>query len=169
MWQPHLRPSSDSHRREPFDAWYARVSPAIPQIPRELAEHWLYENWGVINYDYLDLSGLSATRGTLTLREALAVTVSDGWGAIEPGTALLDDFVEQEEWLALHMSRVGTWPVPIVVLDNEDGTAAPDRPEIGRRQLLEGHRRLTFLHGLEAAGTAAPTHEVWLVRSAERR
>lgn len=166
MWKRHLRPyvGDSAYDKEPFDEWYTRVAQAIPGIPRDLAEHWLYENWGGLPYPYLSMTSLTATHGTLTLSQALDVTVSSRWGAIKPGTAYLDGFVAHKEWLAVRMHDTGTWPVPIVVLDNMMGDTAPGDAEIGPLHLLEGHRRLTFLHGLAAAGKASSAHSVWLVK-----
>lgn len=173
MWKQHLQPYAGESLSdtEPFDEWHARVAQAMPGIPRELAEHWLYDNWGALerNVDYLSLADITATRGTLPLAQALEITVQSDWGAIEPGTEYLDGAVEAEVSLAVTMSQLGTWPVPIVVLDNDRGAAAPGRSEIGRWHLLEGHTRLTLLHGLAAAHRALPAHEVWLVRAGASR
>ena len=168
MWKPSLRPYIGESQSdvEPFEEWYPRVASAIPGIPQELAEHWLYDNWGALeqNVNYMSLVDINATREMLELSQILEITVQESW-KIEPGTAYLDAWVQAHDELALQMAQAGTWPVPIVVLDNEGSVAAPGRPDIGRWHLLEGHRRLTLVNGLAAAGKAQPSHEVWLVKA----
>lgn len=68
-------------------------------------------------------------------------------------------------WLVEFMRSNGTWPVPIVVLENRhslrDGTGRP-LPE--GFVLVEGHRRFAYVVNLAALGLAKQEHDVWLLR-----
>ena len=62
-------------------------------------------------------------------------------------------------WLASNMRTTGTWPTPIIVLDNEPSL----NPTYHRLQLIEGHTRLGYLRTLVEQGTAQPVHAVWRI------
>lgn len=65
------------------------------------------------------------------------------------------------DWLAEYMLRERTWNTPIVLLDTR---VPPSDPRLRRPwQLLEGHRRLSFLIYLRRVGRAQSEHSVWMV------
>lgn len=43
------------------------------------------------------------------------------------------------------MLEHGTWPVPIIVLDNAAGICTPDDEPMARWHLFEGHMRSAYL------------------------
>ncbi|MCP4445956.1 MAG: hypothetical protein GY811_11510 [Myxococcales bacterium] len=65
----------------------------------------------------------------------------------------------REDWLFEAMRTQGSWPTPIIVLDNEDLDY-----DLGRIQLLEGHRRLSYFNLLDKSQTTQPQHNVWVAR-----
>jgi len=69
------------------------------------------------------------------------------------------------DWLARYMLKNGTWNTPIILLGNEHGEFNDDigKPLNNPYHLLEGHRRLSFLHGLVEIGNAKDEHDVWVV------
>jgi hypothetical protein len=63
------------------------------------------------------------------------------------------------------MNRHGTWPTPIILLDNRSGELKfPEGEKLKKPyHLLEGHTRRSFLSVLQADGRALEEHEVFVV------
>ena len=76
----------------------------------------------------------------------------------------------RSDWLGDWMIANGTWPVPIMIIENTIALARPDGLQLGSPfHLMEGHHRLGYLHAIEEASgwTAADTHHVLVIRVAE--
>jgi hypothetical protein len=78
---------------------------------------------------------------------------------------LTDKRLTDKNWLAKDMNRHGTWPTPIILLDNRSGDLRfPAGDKLKRPyHLLEGHTRRSFLSVLHAKGRALKEHEVFIV------
>jgi hypothetical protein len=155
---------------EQLDQDLVRMRPLLPSWPAEVLKEWLYEHYNQLgDYAYLDFEALHFSR------ESWALDRIPGREAFRDA-GFLDAFQDVEErakeeyddWLPQHMMASGTWHTPPIILENLDGAAtAPDGERLGwPYHLLEGHRRLSFLHGLRRLGRALPQHDFWVVRRA---
>ena len=166
-YQPHWNP--EAFCKEPFERYLARMRDGVlPDWPEDALRSWLYEHAGGLEpYAWLDYSAfrfraVSWSTDAVPGRECF-------WDS-----GFCDDFSRKvwnpesapDDWLLHHMIKSGTWPTPIIALENPaPGLEAP----WGRRlsspiHLLEGHRRLSFLNGLRQRGMAAGEHHAWVVR-----
>lgn len=137
------------------DAWFKRVSALVPLMPFEVAEQWIFRHWGGSpDYNRIVVSTMSFRRETWTTEQLDTIT---GPGGQDPTFWMME-----HDFLACSMRARGTWPMPIIVLDNRRPSieAAPMR--FGRMQLLEGHRRLSFIRQLAEQGRVEPSHDVWV-------
>jgi hypothetical protein len=150
--------------KESFAEWHARVGHRIPQVPSNVAEHWIHRHWGHSPYEFLPLARLRFESQTWTLEKLRAVQF--GWDSRSSASDLtrLDQPMIRNTPLARLMLAAGTWPEPIIVLDNDDGLLDDWRKPMRRWHLLEGHLRLTYLRCLEHKGQARPRHDLWLAR-----
>lgn len=151
---------------EPANEYAKRMrATLLPHWPAELLIEWLHRH----NTDadrYVSL-GFENLRFHL---ETWEVEKLPGREAFFDPT-FFDNFTDVErrsqnpqDWLARYMMQNGTWPTPIVMLQN---SAAPISLACGERlkrpyHLLEGHRRMSFLGGLRDAGKAKRSHSVWI-------
>lgn len=158
-----LSVSGDGEIREPFDRWHARVREEIPHVPDCVAEHWLYRHESHTPYTWLPLSRLRFDLQTWDL--ARVRKIGEG---IEPrwcpdwSDALGTDPIHRETWLGQYMLEHGTWPVPIIVLDNAPGICSPDDDPLARWHLIEGHMRSAYLDHLAKTQKAQSHHQVWV-------
>ena len=160
MWPYRIRPHiGENHDMEPFAEWFARVRQHIPNIPENVAEHWIHEHWGGSPYEFLPLQDLRFVRQCWPLSRLRDVQFGIAWreNPIDYTSQSMPD-----NPLAQLMSESGTWPEPIIVLDNANDIKR-GTTRMGRWHLLEGHRRLDLLRRLEVKGLAAQEHEVWVV------
>lgn len=157
-----MRPYVGASRsdREQFAEWWPRVRHRITNVPENVAEHWVHRHYGGSPYAFLPLDRLRFERQSWSLAQLDAVTFGSCWSWNPRDLARLDR--EQGTPLAAMMIEAGTWPEPIVILDNPGGLAEPGGPRMGRWHLIEGHKRLTYLRCLAAKGSAHPQHDVWL-------
>lgn len=157
-------------RREPFDDYRGRVGHRLRNIPGDVLDQWIWENWSdfLRNWAWLGLDGLS-----FTLEEWPTAMVCDelkAWChetferearavARDPGQKLLHD-------PGKYIRENGTWPRPIIVLLNTLGLSEhPNGGELHEPfNLLEGHTRWEMLTAIRI-GSLAPyrdTHLAWL-------
>jgi hypothetical protein len=145
---------------EAFSSWWARVRQSLPNVPEDVAQQWIHRHWGQSPYEWLPLRSLVFSEETWPLNRMLD-TVAGRVGHEERhwGNAPLEI---PSSWLGNSVSRLGTWPVRVVVFDNSSAAL----PEFHPAQLLEGHTRLGYLRTLAQAGSAKATHDVWVARLA---
>jgi hypothetical protein len=149
---------------------YARrmQSTVLPHWPEEPLREWLHRHFNNLEtYAFLGYESLRFERQEWDLD---AIPGRESFR--DP--RFCDDFSRTFEaraqkgndWLATYMSEHGTWPTPVLLLENLDGSLT--YPHGGKMNqpyhLLEGHRRLSFLNALRQSGRALPQHDVWLVR-----
>jgi hypothetical protein len=140
----------------------------LPNWPDEPLKEWLHRHGGhdLETYSSLDFGRFRFTKETWKLadipgREAFREEdFCDTFQNVEVRAA-----ENLHDWLAHFMLAQGTWNTPIIILDNWAAQKFPDGEELrAPYQLLEGHRRLSFLQGLKRLNKALAQHSVWVVR-----
>lgn len=158
-----LSVSGEGETCEPFERWHDRVREEIPHVPACVAEHWLYRHGSGTPYTWLPLSRLRFQLQTWDLAQVQQI----GEG-IEPrwcpgwSDALGTDRHRRESSLGQYMLEHGTWPVPIIVLDNAAGICAPDDEPMARWHLIESHMRSAYIDHLAKTQKAQSHHQVWV-------
>lgn len=158
----------DEWREETAEEYARRMqSTILPHWPEEPLTEWLYRHYNNLEtYEFLGYQSLRFERQTWHLeaipgREAFAdPRFCDNF------SKGLEARAQGRDWLARYMLEHGTWPTPILLLENIGGTLTyPSGEKLNQPyHLLEGHRRLAFLNALRQNVWALPNHEVWLVR-----
>src|SRR5262245_12542937 len=123
MWPSSIAPRIGINElaKEPFPAWHARVGHRIPHVPVNVAEHWIHRHWGHSPYEFLPLGRLRFEAQTWSLGQLRAVGFGGrGWSGAwsEIDLTRLDQPMVKGTPLARMMMTVGTWPEPVIVLDN---------------------------------------------------
>jgi hypothetical protein len=158
--RPHVGQSGSDV--EPFGEWWPRVREQLPHVPEDVAEHWVHRNFNDTPYAFLPLDRLRFERQPWSTDQLNAVRFGSHWGN-RPDLGKLDGAEERNDPLACMMIEAGTWPAPVLVLDNRDGQKETGGEPMSRWHLIEGHLRLTYLRGLLRRGIANPQHDVWVV------
>lgn len=141
--------------RKDFNTWYRRVREIIPNVPEVIAKEWVHRHWGQSAFSFLPLLKMRFAEHSWATQAFAAVS----YGRRAAGKPRLYE-LPSASWLSSYMIERGTWPVPIIVLDN----ARSGIDGLGELQLLEGHRRYSYLHRLVEAGKAVNSqHKVHLV------
>jgi hypothetical protein len=157
---------------ESDEEYEARLSVCLPNFPTEVARDWLVRHGpnAFRFYGWLNYRHFSFTLARLPLEFFDSVSsINDaavkGWSEM-----ILTEAHFRSYNLGKFMIENGTWPVPPIVLDNENGLVSPSGPPVARYQLLEGHHRLAYVRGLQndSAVSILPEHSCWLVTHAER-
>lgn len=165
MWPRSIAPRIGVNEldKEPFLEWYARVQRHIPHVPANIAEHWIHRHWGHSPYEFLPLSRLQFERQTWPLELVREIAFGSRWTMGSDVTRLDLPMIARTP-LAQMMIAAGTWPEPVIVLDNVSGSLDDLQKPMGRWHLLEGHLRLTYMRCLDHKGSALPEHSVWIAR-----
>lgn len=165
MWEEfdQLSVSGQGEDREPFDRWYERVREEIPHVPPCVAEHWLYRHESRTPYTWLPLGRLRFEQQTWDLARVLKIGegVEPNWSpswSEELGHVSWRRETELGEYMLAH----GTWPFPIIVLDNDGAVQPPQGCELARWHLIEGHMRSAYMDHLAKTQQAKPQHQVWV-------
>ncbi|MDY7227913.1 hypothetical protein [Hyalangium rubrum] len=159
-----IAPRKEDDEKEPFTTWHARVQHRIPHVPVSVAEHWLHRHWDQSPHYWLDLARLRFRLERWTNARLAEIRFGFTWGnhgnwqrdLIKPKHWLSD------HWLWLNMEKHGTWPAPIIVLENANDAPNSAYGKLPPLLLIEGHHRLEFARALSTLGKALPDHEVWL-------
>jgi hypothetical protein len=161
-----IAPCVEGSEKEPFPDWFARVNGRIPNVPLCVAEQWIHRHWdGHSPYEWLPLGSLNFRRESWSIDDFLRVQAGDRWGPL--GKWVHDDEQTRRlralSWVWKDMHTWGTWPAPIIVLDNQNELVSPWDGPLTRWHLLEGHCRSETMHCLIAEGKALLSHAVWVV------
>lgn len=176
----HLAPTSkDSAAEQTFEAWWRRVQPYFPQVPENVARHWLHEHWGHSPYCFLKSADY---RFTLTRWPASRLfEVLSLWNRFNPNhdgcLAYGESQIEDPEFgepypTAAHMLEHQDFPAPVIILDNRDGLVSV--PGVGYELdrlpasyvLIEGHRRFNIALHLHRTGRLRAEVDIWLMERA---
>ena len=143
-------------------------SSLLPNLPTNVLSQWLYRHREHALYSSLGYENLLFEEHPEEwYTEDVPLETCGAFEAIQSYAAWYDQHVEtmNYEWLCKYMTEHGTWPEPIIMLDNRDGIRleAEAGSEAGRPyHLLEGHRRLGFFLALKRRHALAATHKVWV-------
>jgi hypothetical protein len=170
--QKLLRPDrcDNLNEIEPFDEYYSRVHPILPNWPECAVKNWLhrhfndaFRDYGWLGFDQISFEQIGITRdevysliGTFKLKRV------DGWGE-----KIYSCQGAMQSWLQKSMLDYGTWPVPIIVLENLFGKASPHGEILAQPlHLLEGHLRLGYFRNMyrREPERLSKTHLAWIVR-----
>ncbi|WP_371395432.1 hypothetical protein [Fretibacter rubidus] len=175
-YPPPLSPimSKTHDKKTPFDVWWPTVKPHFPNVPDIIAKDWLYEHWGSSPFSWIQsrrydfvMEEMPAAKLPNVLSRVFGFTEGGGPIAHETGRFLCGDqsapptrpWRNDAAWLVSFMKRSGSFPSPIIVLDNrdahlarEDWTPQPVKAYPKALLLAEGHtRHVIGLHLLSTA------------------
>lgn len=155
-----------------FKAWWDRVgSAAFPNVPENVAQHWLWRHWG--NSDWSSLPSETA-------RFEEQIWQPDEVADLHFGGVTEDDYEPWENgerllkpppgapliWLAQHMNETKRWPEPPIVLDNRNLVAEAQLVDFDVPQgfvVVEGHRRVQIAMALIRRGELAGDLPIWVL------
>lgn len=162
VWPNKLAPRGSGFHREPFDAWWQRVSRLIPNIHPQVAEQWVHRHWQESPYGGIPLDDLATTLQRWTTIQILNAVHIHGWelnavhdmGLFSEAHQLSSDGHPTVRPFQCH----GTWDYPIIVFEPSprlfvDGIRVPS----AKCLLIEGHSRLRYLSAIALLG-APPDH-----------
>jgi hypothetical protein len=155
---------------ESEEAYVERMrATVLPNFPANVLTHWLYKHrehalYSELSYDTLVFEDEPQTWAT----EEIPVENCGAYEAIEGYSRWYEANAGKWECdpLCEYMGQHGTWPQPIILIDNRGGVVKKARAgtKVGRPyHPLEGHRRLGFFLALKSLCALQPTHRVWLV------
>ena len=167
-----LRPLHDEARyeTEPFDDYQKRVAHLLSNWPECPMREWLHRHHqrAVYDYGWLHFDTMTYDRVTWDKDkiynevQTRKMETLEGWGV---------QILNTPESMRTPLQRLflasGTWPAPIIVLDNPTALVAPYGMPLGQPyHLLEGHLRLGYFRNLyrEKPDAILNAHEVWLAR-----
>lgn len=160
----------------PFSEWWARVNKDFATVPEDVARYWLYEHWGHSRYQYLTSRDYKFDQFDWPSKDLW--TIRSGWFDFDEGNLKCAKHGEGLESLAankygyktaIYMLEHGTFPAPIVVLDNNNdhlcetyNDARVDNIPKGYI-LVEGHRRFNLALHLQKSGRLRATVPIWMM------
>lgn len=164
-WSEELKPRGESTlQKEPFEAWWARNKFVLSNLHPEIAEQWIYRHWTYSPYCHLPLSELTwrvERWPTVRIIEELRLNrVAGEWNSefdykvfhgkeFEPGRT---------------MDAVGTWNIPIIIIETPHGVLSRSGPHPDARYwLIEGHQRLRYLNALHERNSCAAEHAIFVL------
>ena len=147
----HLAPELNENSRNPitpFEEWWPRVKHGFPNVPREVAKEWLYRHWGYSPFSWIESKSynfLLDTIPTSNLKNILNKECNFNENparAIDYGRSYCNE--PHKKYVVKYMIDNGTFPSPIIVLDNRENHLLnnPDANNIPQALILvEGHSR----------------------------
>src|SRR5258708_155604 len=163
----YLPKFSEQGVREPVGTFLERLRQAGITHPPDVLQQWFFEHWESVSvYDWLDLLALRFEERSWTTAEVPGPEISSsGFG--ETNIARYAEvrstprFAKIESFLKEH----GTWPRPLIVLENPGGTLQPPMASWCRSplNLIEGHHRLVVFNALRGIVPVDRKHVFWSV------
>jgi len=154
---------------ESFDEYINRVSLLLPNWPECPHRNWLYRHYDYFVDEYAWL-GFDVLRFSLTSRQNDEIYQQIGThklGMVDSlGKQVLTNPPSLRSWLQDYILNKGTWPVPIMVLENYEGIIGRDGEMYGQPyHLLEGHLRLGYFRNLyrQQSQILKKEHPIWIV------
>lgn len=159
-----IAPEGEGFRKESFASWYPRAQARLPNVPACVAENWIHRHWDHSPFEWLPLDRLRFRSEQWSIADVLRIEAGPNWRALGGWVGLTDHHqqLHASSWVWRDMQTRGTWPVPVIVLDNKDGLPNPFGHPLPRWLLLEGHVRSETMRCLIAEQKALPTHIVWV-------
>ena len=159
----------------PFEEWWPSVSERFPRVPKQVAKDWLHRHWSHSPFGWLPSPAYYfelvswPTEGLKRIRTGWSNFAAKPDEALAHGKFLVEE--HHREWgfdLVQFMIDHGTFPVPPVAMDNNDGhlsflRGAP-RPYPEGYLLIEGHLRFNIATYLAAQGRLLSQVPFWLMK-----
>lgn len=166
-----LRPHNDEAvpERELFEEYHARVGHLLPNWPDCPFREWLHRHYGdaVADYSWLRFDRMRFERVSWPKAQIYEQVGTHKLQMLEgQGQQIYTSRGAMRTPLQKMMADDGTWPAPIIVLDNPSGLAGPRDEVLGQPyHLLEGHLRLGYFRNIyrREPQKLRGSHDVWLV------
>ena len=166
-----LRPDNgDTFNLESFEHYYVRIGHLLPIWPECSMREWLHRHYSdaVNDYSWLRFDTLSFERVTWATDFIYQNVQTYKMKMLEnQGQQILTGRPRMRTHLQKMMLATGTWPAPIIVLENSSGMAGPNGETLGAPyHLVEGHLRTDYFRNLyrEMPEALKGQHDIWLVR-----
>lgn len=155
--QDPLAPKGSGFEREPFEAWWARAEPQLPNVPREVAREWVHRHWrnGPIS-PHVSLRELLFRLEAWDADQIERIGRSDRWTRGRDGVADMAHWESVPGYVPRFMLAHGKWPSPIIV--GRTLSSFPSLAHLFSRGsqaqpiLFEGHVRLEVWRSMREAG-----------------
>ncbi|WP_108652368.1 hypothetical protein [Dongshaea marina] len=148
--------------------YLSRMRREVPDIPQNILQHWIFRHWRGFesNWGWLDLEQIHFEKlcySTKVLIQELGTHRRDTinyWSRVHQ-----DNSYVRDSWLAQSMLEQGSWPEPIIVLNNNQQLNDPSGRPMAKLHLLEGHHRFAYLKSMydNSPQLLLPEHEIWLL------
>jgi hypothetical protein len=156
--------------KEPFQAWWGRVSEHYPTVPKNVARQWIWRHWQQSDFCWLPTKG---SRFELARWQPEEIEVIKIW---REGKNKYEDWGDYLLSLATRpknlryavaeiMFRRRRWPAPPIVLDNRNSIDfAPWKDLPVGFVLVEGNRRTAMAKALARRNQLARDLLVWVLK-----
>ncbi len=165
-----LRPTDwGTYNVEPFDSYQERIKDLLPSWPDCPIEQWLYRHYSdaISTYGWLGFDKFSFQLSQWPNEKLYQQISSHKIAMIDSlGSKIVNTSENRASWLQKYFTREGTWPVPIIILDNGQSIVSPYQERYGYPyHLLEGHLRLGYFRNLfrQKVSFLKNRHSVWVV------
>ena len=155
---------------ENFENYLPRARRLAPNFPVCVLRQWIYRHFddAVHDYGWLGFRGLNFRKENWSTNAILEKVKWRTGRDLVPKWAfqLRNNAGFRRSWLGTYMIEHGTWPAPILVIDNKAGLRDPRSIPLGiPHHLLEGHHRLAYLYALvdDSRGNPQDEHDLWII------
>lgn len=154
---------------EPFTSYQKRAKALLPNWPDCVLEQWLYRHYSdaVRVYGRLGFDKFFFQLLEWSNKQIYEQINSHKIGMIDSqGSNIFKTTEKLASWLQKYFAKEGTWPVPIIILDNKNGILGPNLEQYGTPyHLLEGHLRLGYFRNIYRLRPwdLKQSHCVWVV------
>ena len=163
-----LKPNNyDMLSKEPFDEYRDRVKELLPNWPDCPLENWLYRHYidAVNRYSWLRFDKIRFTLVSWNNDDIYNKVNSNIIDEIDYlGTQIYTRTENMRSWLQIYFHTNGTWPAPIIIINNEIGYY--DEVNFGKPyHLVEGHLRLGYFRNIyiKEKHLLKRQHPLWIV------
>lgn len=157
----------DKELTETGEQYAKRIhSEVLPNFPEEVLIEWFHWQPRVIeDYAFLNFEKMKFERQVWKVEDLPGREAFRSETDFDHLSSVFEQRLRDKNWLADNMNRHGTWPTPIILLDNRSGELKfPEGDKLKKPyHLLEGHTRRSFLSVLQADARALEEHEVFVV------
>lgn len=161
--------TSTMNPRDEQDAYVQYAQHYLPNFPREVLLEWIgrhgYEQ--MRRWKHVDLRSLRFEKVEWTAAEVARLKPmphSEDYLQIGQNSMGACALSREGDWLAQQLLSDGTWPYPVVVIENDGTLSGPSGAVPVGKVLVEGHRRVSLLLNTPQ-DMLKGTHTVWLARS----
>ena len=156
-----IAPRQVERDRGDFERWWARVSDSLPRMPPGVAEQWVFRHWDHSPYHHVPVRDLDFRLESWSLDRLRQLRVGDGCRFDEAKDVRVS-LKSPRTWVQEQTVALRTFPVPIIAWEG------PKLYGLRTPQLLEGHRRFTYLLHLAYHEPVEEEHAVWVATATPR-